>query len=132
MDRKIAGLLGAVAGLATVGSAQAATHPATDPSEDLGASSYADLLTPIPNAMNLLQADNSARAQSRTSPSRGGIELAYHHHRHHHHHDHHHHHAHFRYYGPGYYYRPHHHHHHHHHHNGVYFGFPGVGVEIGR
>ena len=45
-DKKIAGLLGAVAGLATLSTAQAATNPAPDPAEALQASSYADLLGP--------------------------------------------------------------------------------------
>src|ERR1700739_3620136 len=51
MDQKIAGLLGAVAGLATAGAAQAAIEPAPNASEALHASSYADLLTPVPNAI---------------------------------------------------------------------------------
>ncbi len=41
MDKKIAGLLGAVAGLATMSAVQAATTPAPDPAEALAASSYA-------------------------------------------------------------------------------------------
>jgi hypothetical protein len=124
MDKKIAGLLGAVAGLATVSSAQAATGPAANAAEGLQASSYADLLAPIPNAVERLQADNAARAPN--------IELAqwnyyypyysytpypyrYYHHYHHHHH---HHHAVAR-------------HHHHHHHNSAFIGIPGVGgVEV--
>lgn len=118
MDKKIAGLLGAVAGLATMSAAQAATEPASNPSEALQASSYADLLAPIPNAVEALKADNTARAQK--------IELAqyynpyysgyyrypyYHHHHHHHHHN-------------NYYSRR---HHHHHHHNSAFIGIPGVG-----
>jgi membrane-bound lytic murein transglycosylase len=123
MDKKIAGLLGAAAGLATVNAAQAATEPGANPSETLQASSYAELLAPIPNAVEVLKADNAARAQN--------IKLA-------------------QYYNPYYgysyppsgyyaypYYRPHHHHHHHnnyysrhdhhHHHNSAYIGIPGVG-----
>jgi hypothetical protein len=46
MDKKIAGLLGAIAGLATIGTAQAAINPAAVP-DTLQASSYTDLLTPI-------------------------------------------------------------------------------------
>ncbi len=120
MDKKIAGLLGAVAGLATIGAAQAAVEPAPGPSE--AASSYADLLAPVPNAVAALKADNQARSQN--------IELAqyyynpyygysypyygyyggypYYHHHHHHHHT---------------YYNN----HHHHHHNSAYIGIPGVG-----
>jgi hypothetical protein len=107
MDKKLAGLLGAVAGLATIGSAQAATGPTADSSEAMQASSYADLLAPVPNAKEALKADDEARAQQAAK-----VELAqyyyyygppfysYHHHHHHHHWR--------RYY--------HHHHHHHHHH----------------
>ena len=121
MDKKIAGLLGAVAGLATVSSAQASTGPAQNATEGPQASSYADLLAPIPNAVELLKADNAARAQN--------IELAqwnYYYpyysytpypYRYYHHHHHHHHHA----YA---------HHHHHHHHNSAFIGIPGVGGAV--
>jgi hypothetical protein len=122
MDKKIAGLLGAVAGLATISAAQAAPEPGPTPSEALQASSYADLLAPIPNAVAALKADNTVRAQN--------LELAqyynypysnysypyysypppYYHHHHHHHHN-------------NYYSR----HDHHHHHNSAFIGIPGVG-----
>lgn len=129
MDKKIAGLLGAVAGLALVGSAQAAIAPAASPSEALHASSYSDLLTPIPNAAALLRADDAAQAQAALQPDSepaDGVQTAqyyrpfYHHHHHHHHHG---------YYG---YYRNYHHHHHHHHHHRSYIRIPGFGgVVIG-
>ncbi len=64
MDKKIAGLLGAVAALATIGSAQADINPAAVP-DALQASSYADLLTPIAHPIALLKADDAARSQSR-------------------------------------------------------------------
>lgn len=66
MHKKTAGLLGAVAGLATIGSAHAAglTHA---PSEALHVTSYADLLAPVPNAVAQLKADNAARAQVRVT-----------------------------------------------------------------
>ena len=115
MDKKIAGLLGAVATLGALNAAQAAPNPA--PTDVMRANSFADLLTPIPNASALLQAiDESAPAK----PADPNIQLAQvvigigrgHHHHHHHHHA----------------YRPrivvvphrHHHHHHHHHHHGYY------------
>jgi hypothetical protein len=61
MDKKIAGLLGAVGALASLNAAQAATTP--DPTEVLKAQSYADLLEPIPKAMATLKAvDESADA----------------------------------------------------------------------
>lgn len=130
MDKKIAGLLGTVAGLATMASAQAASGPASSASGTPQASSYAELLAPIPNAVALLKADD-ARAQQ--SPETGGeARLAqgyyapyqqpyYRHHHHHHHHQ-------------NYYRRySHHHHHHHHHQPRAVIGIPGVGgVAIGR
>ena len=117
MDKKIAGLLGAVAGLATMGAANAAVQtPATD-SPLPAASSYAELLAPVGNAAELLVADDAARLQQ----GEAHVQLAqYHHHHHHHHHTkiiirrrhyHHHHHHHH----PRVIIRRSHHHHHHHH-----------------
>ena len=121
MDKKIAGLLGAVASLGAMNTAQAAPAPSPAPSDVLRANSFADLLEPIANAAALLQAvDESAPVPSADD----NVQLAqfYHHHHHHHHH----HHSMY----PGYaprvvvvpprYRRHHHHHHHHHHHNGYY------------
>jgi hypothetical protein len=125
MDKKLAGLLGAVAGLAVMNSAQAAISPAATPSEALHASSYADLLAPIPNAVALMQADDAARGQQSTAEALVGAEVAqgyyyghpYYRPRYHHHHHH-------RYYRPR---------HHHHHHHGAFIGVPGVGgVVVGR
>jgi hypothetical protein len=114
MDKKIAGLLGAVATLGAMNAAQAAPTAAPTPTDVMRANSFADLLEPIPNAAKVLQAiDENAPAQ----PADPNIQLAQivigvgHHHHHHHHHA----------YrrapviviGP----RRHHHHHHHHHHN---------------
>jgi hypothetical protein len=118
MEKKIAGLLGAVATLGAFGGAQAAPTPSPAPTDVMRANSFADLLEPIPNASALLQAiDESAPAQ----PADSNIQLAQvvigigrdHHHHHHHHHA-----------GYGRYYAPrvvvvprryrHHHHHHHH------------------
>src|ERR1700744_3146906 len=95
MEKKIAGLLGAMATLGAFGAAQAAPMPSPAPTDVLRANSFADLLEPIPNAAALLLAvDQSAPAAS----AKDNIQLAQYHHHHHHHH-------HFR-----------HHHHHHHHH----------------
>lgn len=122
MEKKIAGLLGVAAALGSFGAAQAT--PAPDPSQTLQASSFAELLQPIPNASALLQAlDEQAPARS----ADGNVQVAqfYHHHHHHHHH----HHGYYRGYDYGYgprvvvppldyrYNRYHHHHHHHHHHS---------------
>lgn len=127
MERTTVGLLGAVAGLAALGSAHAATAPAPDPVEVLQASSYADLLAPIPNAAALLRADDAARAQKSAADSLGGIEVAqgYYYNPY--------------YYNPYYYYnRPYPYyrqyyrryyrrrHHHHHHHRVSFIGVPGV------
>ena len=131
MDKKLAGLLGAVAGLATMSTAQAATGPAPNSPEALQASSYADLLAPISNAAAALDADNAARTKAAERvndvevaqayynpyynpnysppPAYGYNYPAYDYHHHHHHH-----HA----YA---------HHHHHHHHNSAFIGIPGVG-----
>jgi hypothetical protein len=117
MEKKIAGLLGAVATLGAFSGAQAAPTPSPTPTDVMRANSFADLLEPIPNASALLQAiDESAPAQ----PADSNIQLAQvvigigrDHHHHHHHHA-----------GYGRYYAPrvvvvprryrHHHHHHHH------------------
>jgi len=105
LEKKIAGLLAAVAALGTMGSSQAA--PAPTPTDVLQANSYADLLQPIANASTLLQAIDEDRPAASTD---GNVKLAQAHHHHHHHHG---------------YSRPrviirlphrHHHHHHHHHH----------------
>ena len=109
MDKKIAGLLGAVAAVSTMGTAQAAPTP--NPTETLRANSFAELLEPIPNAAALLQAVDE---QPQAETSDGNVQLAQYHHHHHHHH----HHA-YRRYVPRIIVVPrhrHHHHHHHHHH----------------
>ena len=120
MEKKIAGLLGAVAALGTLATAQASPAPA----DVLKASSYADLLEPIPNAARMLQAmEQEAAAQ----PADKNVQVAqFYYHHHHHHHGYWHHHHHHGYYRGGVVVVPrrryhHHHHHHHHHHSGVYF-----------
>ena len=123
MEKKIAGLLGAVAALGALNASQAA--PAPTPSEILKANSFAELLEPIPNAAALLKVVD----ESRPDPSaEGNVQLAQYYYHHHHHH-HHHHHAFYPRYGypygyggevvvvPGYRRYYHHHHHHHHHHS---------------
>lgn len=118
MDKTITGLLGAAAALTTLSAAQAKpVEPAASPA----ATSYAQLLEPIPNALALQKADDARRAES---PSSGDVQLAQWYYREHHHHHHH------RYgpmrfyryydYYPRYRYRYHHHHHHHHHHHRYY------------
>ena len=117
MEKKLAGLLGAMGALTAIAPSQAAA-PSYD--EAMRAESYADLLRPIPNAAALLQEANAVAA---AEPRPEVMTVQYYHHHHHHHHHHH------RFYRPRYYrpilrvpgyYRPryHHHHHHHHHHHG--------------
>ncbi len=105
MDKTVAGVLGAVGALVAGTSAQAAT-----PESVLHASSYAELLRPISNAVETLRAlDSQEAARLQEAQYYYYPPPAYYYHHHHHN----------RYYRPRYY---HHHHHHHHHHNG-YGGF---------
>src|ERR1700720_3213098 len=102
MDKKIAGLVGAVSAFATVTAVEAAQ--AREVTEVLNARSYAELLQPIPNAVALLMAAdavNAARAKGEAGQN-PNVKLAqyygYEHHHHHHHrwYYHHHHHHHYR------------------------------------
>jgi hypothetical protein len=79
MNRKTATLLGAASALAAGGSALAAPQPA--PAVPVAAS-YAELLTPIPNASERLKL---ADAEAQQRPARL-IEARYTTHHHHHHH----------------------------------------------
>src|SRR5258708_38472638 len=127
MDKKMGGLLGAVATVGAINAAEAAPAPSPAPTDVLRANSFAELLEPIPNAASLLQAiDESAPAQSADENIQPAQFFEHHHHHHHHHHsfsrrydrydDRH---------GPrvivvplrNRYYHDHHHHHHHHHHS---------------
>ena len=112
MDKKIAGLLGAAAALTAVSGAQAAAPQQTAP---VAASSYRELLEPIPNALEALKADDARLA---TDAAETPVQLAQYDHHHHHHH----HHRFFRVIPPPRPYHRDHHHHHHHHHHGFYFG----------
>ena len=114
MDKKIAGLLGAAAALATVGGANATAVQGNAPNP---ATSYRNLLNPVANALDALKADDARRANTPADEvklAQIGIVVGHHHHHHHHHQ-----------------YRPrviivpprrHHHHHHHHHHHSSYYG----------
>jgi hypothetical protein len=106
MDKRVAGLLGAAAALTTLSAANATAAPVQSLAP---ATSYRDLLAPVPNAVAALKADDARRAVVGT-----GVQLAQYDHHHHHHHHHHH-----RVFVPPP-FRPfvrrHHHHHHHHHH----------------
>jgi hypothetical protein len=90
MDKTVAGVLGAIT--AVVAQAHAAPAPSPPLEAAMQASSYADLLRPIPNALALLAAA--------PEPAVTVQPVQYHHHHHHHHR------------------RRRYHHHHHHHHYG--------------
>ena len=126
MEKKVAGLLGAVAALGALNGAQASPAPAANPGppDTLKVNSYADLLEPIPNALKVLA---EIEAQAPVKPWEDNVKVAqfyYHHHHHHHHHGYYRHHHHGYYGGPRVYVVPprryYHHHHHHHHHHGYY------------
>ncbi|HEY0224455.1 MAG TPA: hypothetical protein VGC38_08085 [Pseudolabrys sp.] len=95
MDKKIAALLGAAAALTTMTAANA-TSPSA-PTQ--AASNYADLLNPVPDALNQLIAEDAARtnAPAGVQVAQIAVEVGGHHHHHHHHrfrrHRHHHHHG---------------------------------------
>ena len=105
MDKKIVGLVGA---MVTLAPAAALATPII--AQDDAVQSYADLLKPIPNATETLQASDAILKGENGAK----LEMAQFYHHHHHHHffhrpfyRHHHHHHFFR-------RRVHHHHHHHH------------------
>jgi hypothetical protein len=108
MEKKIAGLLGAMAALGAFNAAEAAPIQSPAPTDVLRANSFSDLLESIPNAVALLRAvDESGPVPSANE----NIQLAqYHHHHHHHHHG-------WRRYGPVVVVPRYRHHHHHHHHS---------------
>ena len=91
MERKTTGLIAALAGVAALGTsgAQAAPHPA-EPASFLAVTSYADLLQPIPNAMEALKASNAV-LQEQAGAASAKLQQAdwgggdHHHHNHHHH-----------------------------------------------
>ena len=97
MDKTVAGLIGAVSALVAAGPSHAAASAPLTLHEAMAASSYADLLRPIPNAAALLQ--QSATDDEAMTPDGQPViqEVQFHHHHHHHHRR----------------YRRHHHHHHH-------------------
>jgi hypothetical protein len=106
MDKKIAGLLGAAAALATVSGANATEVQGNAQNP---AASYRDLLNPVPKALEALKADDARLANKPADEvklAQIGIVVGHHHHHHHHHHA-----------GPRVIVVPTHRHHHHHHHN---------------
>jgi hypothetical protein len=102
------GLLGGASALALLGGGQASAAPIGDGNGLAPARSFAELLDPIPDAANVLRAEDERAAADAVIGERPMVVAQYHHH-HHHHYYHHHHHYHHHYY---------HHHHHHYYHNG--------------
>jgi hypothetical protein len=87
MNKKTALLLCSTAALLTFNATGQAAPAEPSPTTVPPAQSYADLLAPIPNAVEMLQADNLARVNQ----PRARVQLAQYHHHHHHYHHHHHH-----------------------------------------
>ena len=109
LHKKILGLASAVAALLPAGMARADTI--LDTNSVPKAQSFAELLAPIPNAVDKLQASDAVLAERDADAVKVEMAQYYYHHHHHHHRFfrpffHHHHHHHF--------YRRYHHHHHHH------------------
>jgi len=113
MDKKIAGLLGAAAALATVSGANATEVQGNAQNP---AASYRDLLNPVPKALEALKADDARLANRPTDEvklAQVGIVVGHHHHHHHHH------------VAPRIRIVPSHHHHHHHHHHHDHSSYNG-------
>jgi hypothetical protein len=102
MDKKIAGVIAAIGAIAPLGVAQAAA-PSSEIEQVMRASSFSELLQPIPNAAALLKSANEKTIdEAQADAPVGDLVAQYHHHHHHHHH---------------WWRRRYHHHHHHHHHH---------------
>ena len=85
MDKKIAGLLGAMTALGTASPSLAAPAPQPDP---MAAGSYADLLKPIPNASALLAASDAAARVGASVDGEATLQKAqFYYNQHHHHHN---------------------------------------------
>ena len=116
MNNKIAGLIGAIAGLAIITTAQAAISPVPIP-QSLEPSSYTDLLAPVANPIGMLNAA-AARSQPPATRPAADFQLAAAHDYHHGYFRNYHH----RYYGYSGYYHRHYDDHHH-----AFIGIPGLG-----
>jgi hypothetical protein len=123
MEHKTATMIGAVAALATapaIAAAPAGPAITMEAPAIPAAQSYAELLEPIPNAVERLKRAEAESAARRLTKVQLTIDIGPHHHHHHHHH----HHSRAWYLAHGYFWsggawilRPVHHHHHHHHHH---------------
>jgi hypothetical protein len=103
LDKTLISLLGGASALALLsGSSAFAASPPDETNMLQPARSFAELLDPIPNAENVLRAENERNRDATVSQEESVVVAQYYHHHHHHHYYHHHHH--------------HYYHHHHHHH----------------
>ena len=109
MDKTLISLLSGASALALLGGSQASAAPPVDEVNVLQpARSFAEMLDPIPNAENVLRAENERAAATVAEEKQMVVAEYYHHHHHHHYHHHYYHHHHHDY---------HHHHHYHHYHH---------------
>jgi hypothetical protein len=103
LDKTLISLLGGASALALLSGSSAFAASPPDKTDMLQpARSFAELLDPIPNAENVLRAENERNRDATVSQEESVVVAQYYHHHHHHHYYHHHHH--------------HYYHHHHHHH----------------
>ena len=116
MDKTLISLLGGASALALLNGSPASAGSPPDKTNMLQpARSFAELLDPIPNAENVLRAENErGAAVAGETPL---VVAQYYHHHHHHHYYHHHHHHHYYHHHHHHYYYHHHYYHHHHHHD---------------
>ena len=81
MDKTIMGLLGGASALALLGGSQACAAPTVDEANVLQpARSFAELLDPIPNAENVLRAEDERAGVAEEKPM---VVAEYYHHHHH-------------------------------------------------
>jgi hypothetical protein len=102
LDKTLISLLGGASALALLSGSPASAAFAPDPTKMLQpARSFAELLDPIPNAGNVLRAEDERNGDAIGGQEEPMVVAQYYHHHHHHYYHHHHH---------------YHHHYHHHHH----------------
>jgi hypothetical protein len=102
--KTIMGLLGGASALALLSGSQAsAARPVDEVNVLQPARSFAELLDPIPNAENVLRAENERAADATVAEEKPMVVAEYYHHHYHHHHYYHHHHHHHHYYHHHYY-----------------------------
>ena len=90
MDKSVSALLGGASALALLsgGGASAVASPVSETGGLKPAQSYAELLDPIPNAVNTLRAEQTKAGKAVSEPLELAqyLQFGYPHHHHHHHH----------------------------------------------